>query len=68
MLTKNCGLARETVVLPTHAIRDEGVQRRAIGAPKESLPTASDEASRKARETRRKIRRLEIKNTGDINS
>jgi hypothetical protein len=31
------------VVLPTHAIRDEAVQRPSIGAPKESLATAPDE-------------------------
>ena len=38
-LAKNCGFGRETVVLPTHAIRDEPAQRRSIGAPKESLAT-----------------------------
>lgn len=34
------GFGRETVVLPTRARRHEAVQRRSIGAPKESLTTA----------------------------
>jgi hypothetical protein len=33
-LAKNCGLGRETVVLPTHAIRDEAVQRRRLAHQK----------------------------------
>ena len=33
-LTKNCGLDRETAVLPTHATRDEAAKRRRLAHQK----------------------------------
>ena len=50
-LTKNYGFGRETVVLPTRAMRDEPAQRRSIGTPKESLATKSDESCVQGSET-----------------